>query len=447
MSMRFSAPAVAPFPRLDHETWRRLTQRGCAALRREFGRLGSLSPAQTRDAVIGVLPSTVATWLTDRLEALGWSNEARLPHDLLSAPSCPRDLAGAPRRLVELVLFGLPGQGRPADAKQRERLFQQLSAEIVREAREAKSLEVVVSRVLRNGEVQRDPVLQSMLEALIAERRSQLAADARPQQARPQVGFAPAARVEDRITPEEIHAIFDRIRHEFDDRLVRFDMAGAQVTLSRMDGLQKSHPRVLKETAIERARADMARVEQRRLELFAEVDALTVWAVSAAREGRHDEAAQALRRLSTIHASRPLLLSDAGFKEIRDRMASASRVHEDRIAAKVLLERERSVVAELRGLADSIRRFNEIARREPADSPAFVDALTDYRRTVQAVQTHDTEWLAALTLELDELLADLHDPTGKSERQVSHFLDNVHEALQKLRRNIAKVGNGDAPAA
>jgi hypothetical protein len=429
-------------PRLDADQWRRLIRRAERALKARL-RSGELTAAEVAPAVAAAMPAQVGEWLLRRLELMGWTGGgARVPFDVLDGPGCPADLSGGARELVRLALFGPAGQGRPADAKQRERLFQQLSAEVVREARDLKALDVLAARVLRQAEVQRDGVLASMLQNFLAERRAQLHQPDTRAHAPAELVSSLWHRVEGSGAggnAAEAQASFERVRHEFDERLVQFDPGGAQVTLRRLEALQSRFAALLPAAAIERARADLARMEQRRQELHAEIDALTVWATAAAREGKHDEAAQALRRLSTLHASRPLLLSDARFNEIRRRIAEASRVHEDRLAAEALLARERAVAGELRGLAESIRRFHDAARRESSESAEYAAALAEYQAAVESVRTHDTEWLTALTLELDELLADLHDTSDRAEQHVSRFIENVREALAKLRRNVARL--------
>lgn len=431
-------------PRVSMETWQAYTRQAERAARRAIMDYPSLTPDVLARVVAESVPRDVGVWLLARLAMLGWSRaDARLPFDVLERETCPADLRGPARGVVALALFGPAGQGKPAEAKERQRLFQQVTSEIVREARDLKSLELAATRALRSADVHRDGTLLSMVQGFLAERRSQLAAlepsrpssdSLAPSPFSSHDSALPASREHPNVA--ELKTTFERIRHELDDRLVHFDLPGAHLTLGRMDGLQKRFADVLPEAAVERARADIARVEQRRQELFAEIDALTVWATAAAREGKHDEAAQAVRRLSTLHASRPLLLSDARFNEIRERIIRASHVHEHRVAAEALLARERAVIAELRGLADSIRRFQELSRREAPDSPGYLQVKADYVAAVEAVKSHDTEWLAALTLELDELMSDLHDPTHRADQQVNRFLDTVREALARLRQRV-----------
>lgn len=429
-------------PCISREGWRRLAAHAERALVRQLAREPTLRAEQIARTVASSLPHRLGAWLLARLDGLGWSDGTSLPFDVLDRSSCPADFRDDARAIVRLALFGPPGQGRPADAKERERLFQQVTAEIIREARDLKSLDLVATRVLRTADVNRDGQLLAMLQGFLADRRSQLAS-IEPPRTHPfetrSSPFESAAGIDGAQSPpnvQELRNALERIRHEFDDQLVRFDLPGAQLTLARMDTLQKRYPDVLSSAATEHARADLARVEQRRQELFAEIDALTVWATASAREGKHDEAAQALRRLSALHASRPLLLSDVRFNEIRDLIIRASHVHEHRIAAEALLARERAVIAELRALADSIRRFQELTRREPHGSPGYLQILAEYRLAVETIKSRDMEWLAALTLELDELMSDLHDPTHRADHQVSHFLDTVRDALAKLRRKV-----------
>lgn len=404
-----------------------------------------LSPAQAARIAARALPRPAGAWLLHRFRSLGWLDpQARINLDVLDDERCPREFRGPVRSLVRLALFGPGGQGKPAEVKHRMALYQQLSSEILREARDLNALETVARRVLNMRDVSADYELSALLYAFVAERRADLQSRLQMERA---IAQADVPRVAAAFTPaesgspesgspstEQIIAGFERMRHEFDTRLMQFDTHAASGILVRLDSLHERYPEVITETAIERCRTDLERVVQRRAEFEAEVDALAAIATAAARRGDHEKAAQSIRRLSTIRAAQPLLLTESRMQEIRDRIQQASEHHEHVQAAKALLERERSVADELKKLAEGIARFQHIARGQPHDSEAYRQADAEYHRVVREIVAHDTEWFMQLTLEIDELLEDLHDPTGRAEAQVTRFLESVRRALHQLRQ-------------
>jgi hypothetical protein len=404
-----------------------------------------MTPAELARTVAAVLPAPVGGWLLRRLERHGWLNPAaRLPFDLLESSACPPEFRGPQRGLVRLAVFGPPGQGHVSDAKRREAVYQQLAAEIQREGSDPTTLSFVSARALRHPEVQRDPGLASLICNCIAQRRAEIEARQVASRTEPGSGAARLRMHEYTPRPETngSHAVllnFERLRHEFEDRLTRFDTATARETLVRLDALQKRFPDLVPTAVVERCRVDLTRVEQRR-ELFErEIDELSASAVSAAREGRHDEAAQALRRLSAIHAGRPNLLPAARFQRIRDEIVLAGQEHENRQIGRLLVRRERAVAQELRELNEIIRHFGSVARQHPPDSQEYRDAEAEYLRAARDVRCRDAEWLAQLTLELDGLLDDLHDPTGRAEAHVTRFIASVRAALATLHQRVGRI--------
>lgn len=422
-------------------------QRAVEALCRRIRCPGEMTPAQAAKTVAGVLPAPLRHWLLRRLGEYGWLNPAvRLPFDVLDSPACPPEFRGPPLALVRLAVFGLPGQGQLSDAKRREAVYQQLAAEIQREGSDPTTLSYVSARVLRHPEVQRDPGLAAQICNCIAQRRAEI--EARQAANRPEATSAPV-RLQmhenvPRVESDGNHAVllnFERLRCEFEDRLTRFDTTTASGALQRLDELQKRFPNLISAALVERCRVDLARLEQR-LALFArEIEELSASAVAAAREGRHDEAARALRRLSAIHTGRPNLLPASRFQRIREEIALAGQEHESRQIGRLLVRRERAVAQELRELNEIIRHFGAVARQYPPESQEYHDAEAEYLRAVRDVRCRDAEWLAQLTLELDGLLEDLHDPTGRAEAHVTHFITKVRAALITLRHRIKRLAN------
>lgn len=143
-----------------------------------------------------------------------------------------------------------------------------------------------------------------------------------------------------------------------------------------------------------------------------------------------------------IHTLLPGLLPDRHLQELRDEITHGGEEHEHRQAARELIARERVVAAEINQLAAAIHRFHEVARQVPHDAEAYRQAEAAYQQAVRETRTHDAEWLADLMLELDSLLAELHDTSGKAEAQVSRFIDSVRTALIRMRHEIREIHGG-----
>lgn len=348
--------------------------------------------------------------------------------------------------LLRLALFGLPGEGRPAEQKHREGLLQQLTAEITRETCDVPTLDRTAARVLNQPVVLADPVLAGSLRAFIAERRSMLEREAAERrrliEGEDEPRHAPAprdGRVDAPPTREQILAAFERLRVELEDELLHLNLTAAQNTLARVEEMARRYPAYIASSALEHCRAEASRGDQRFRRLREQVHQLTEQAVSAAQQGNHEVAAQALRRLSSVHASRPMLLPDAEFAAIRERIATASDAAEHRSAARELVARERAVAADIRKLATIIHRFHVVSRRVPHTGEEWRRAEEVYNAAVREVRSHDADWMAGLILEVDTLLEEIHDTSGQAAAQADRFLASVRAALAKLRAEIRAI--------
>jgi len=343
--------------------------------------------------------------------------------------------------------------GRPTESKHREALYQRFSSEILRESDNPVSLEAAANRVLGHAEVAQDPELAAMLRSCLDSRRSELRArQAEQESPRPSHAISAWDHVKPQTargtpTREQLLSAFQRMRQDFDERLLHFELEAARTALERIAGLQQRYPDVVSQAALERARVDLARTEQRFQSLQAEVDELAKTAIEAARGGDHARAALALKRLSSIHAARPRLLPEPRFQKIREQIAASGEALEHREAAKALIARERAVAAEIRKLSEMVHTFHTAVRSLPHDDPRYREAEAEYHQAVRQVRSHDAEWLADLMLELDDLLEDLHDPTGRAGDQVARFLASVRTALTRMRQEISAIGGEQATQA
>ncbi len=426
-------------------------------LRCAFAVGGTLLPWRAACRVAHALARPDAVRFVSALERAGCLREsARVT---LDAPAKLRAAVPASARpLLPLALFGLPGQGHgtPRENRHREFLFQQFCADLVREARDPQALQAAALRVLHASDVQRDPELSSMLRLQIAQLECDLRARIAQQRAeldqitgRPTSPAPPTNPFERKrlsvMTAAQIKTTYERLGHELHDYLVHYDLTSAYSALNRLTTLQQTYPDAIPAAYVERVRLDVQRVEQRAAEIRQQIQQLAAGAVAAAERGEHDVVVTALKRLSSLHNSRPNLLGDLEFRRFRDAIQHASDEADHRRAAEELLARERAVAAELRTLLGFVRRFHETSRTTPHNDPRYLAAAAEYRRAVESIRSHDGEWLADLMLELDEMLEDLHDPTGRADQQVSRFIETVRTALRSMRLEVRQIATEKGP--
>lgn len=336
-----------------------------------------------------------------------------------------------------------PDEGHPAEGRRRAAHFEHFHSEILREATDFQTLTRVEARVLHHPTVLADAGLAAMLRASLSARRAEIQArqaDAVAAELAPSTAAPPptprAPGVPAGLTADQVVHVFERLRHDLEERLTHFDLVSARDLLQKIGELRQRHTEIISETALEHCRADLERHERRADEFEEEIEQLADTAVQAAEHGRHAEAAQALRRLSGIHASRPLLLGDARFEVIREAITRAGRHHEHREAARALVARERAAVEELRRIGQAINEFHRAAKRSPKGSPEYAAAEEACRDALRMVRGGDREWLADLMLELDDLVEQVHDTSGRAAEQVEHFLASVRKTLADLRARI-----------
>ena len=323
-------------------------------------------------------------------------------------------------------------------------------AELQREAIDEKTLEVAARRALHTREAREDPVLAGMVRSYVAELEARLRAERQARETERNLAL-PAWQHTRPQTPrgtptrDSILREINRLRHTFDDAVVHFDLPAAERAAEKIEQMHRRYPDVVPAAAVGRCRVDLARLRERQKVLGEEIESLARCAVESAARGDHARATQCLQRLSTIHATRPLLLPDERFEQIRQQILDASQRHERQMVARELLAREKAVLEELRHLAGAIRRFHTIARSVPHDDPAYRQAEAAYREALRQIRSHDAEWLANLVLELDDLLEDLHDPTGRAQQQVDQFLRKVRKSLQQLHAELRRAARGRGP--
>lgn len=393
--------------------------------------------------VAGCLPRALALILLVELRRQGWLRpSARIPFDILDGPACPAALRGPLREPARLALFGPPGQGRMTDQKHREAVYQRLSAEILREGFDLQRLARVASRVMCDREVCADPILTGMLRSVISQRESDL------RSALEAVSVADAPAPEPResaetfsgfFTREQVRNILQRLQLKFDDQISHFEESGALDTLKAMRDLARRYPVHVEPLLIRHYEDTYAGFRDRCVHWRQTIEKLAKRGAEAGRNGDEQTANWVIRRLHAIHALRGSLLSEAHLEGLCRNIQTAEDSYEEFEAAESLLAREREIAAEIRQLAAAVRKFHEVARTHPQESPAFRVAAERYRKAVQEIQRHDQEWLTGVFMELEDLVSEMHDNTGEAEGQINDFVERLRLALVQMHKEIRRI--------
>lgn len=381
----------------------------------------------------------------------GWlSPTARVPFDILDTPACPEALRQfGPRALARLALFGAGGQGRHREEKNRDQLFQHFSAEIMRESHDPKTLENVANRILYHPDVAGDGTLASMLRACVAERQRELDGRLKRQLAEDRLSdpdtfsFKVMPKIETALDPRTEHdrvvGTFERIRRDFDDRLIHHDLRGARDILSRAEALQQRFTDIIKPSAVDRFRSDLSALEERLQKVTARVDQLAGAATAAARRGELKLANELLRELSDIHRNYPHVLTEVRLRHIRSETLLAEQEYDHSEAGRALARREKAIAAELRDWQEAIHTFEEVAREYPDEPQFYRIVASELRRVAREIDAHDADWLAGLTIELDELREEAHDESGRTDEMLHRFLNRLEAVLNHLRDHIGQL--------
>lgn len=338
----------------------------------------------------------------------------------------------------------------PHVARHREQLFQQFTADILRESRDQNSLRYAADRALSNPETRRDSQLETMIRSFIAERQAELEARLSRQReetsrSNPHSGAqapspdaaTPAAM--DESTRRQYRFRFERMDRDLAERLAHFDLAGATDLLRRLEDLQKQYPDIVRETEIQRRRMDYQKAVTRRAEIAAEIDALERDVIGSAEHGDATVTAALLKKLSAVHATRPEMLTPARLEQIRAKLDGISAQSESREALQALMARERSVAGEIRRLADAVHAFHLEAHGLPPDDPRYTAIEQNYFNAVREVRHHDRAWLADLMVELGDLAARIHEPSGPRSVQIDQFVERVRHAISHMVAEIRQI--------
>jgi len=341
--------------------------------------------------------------------------------------------------------------GTPVETRRREAAYQLLCAQIMRESCDLATLAQSARRALGHPEAAADSILAGSLQSFIGQMEAELRAKARRREreadptAAPSPGVGPRAWRAPEPTRPQTRERFTKLAAELDEHLSQYDLDSVGVVLGRLRELRERYPAHVDELDLQE-REQSCRVVTERAALYQkQIEELAHQASAAACSGDAQTAAWTLRRLGAINAVYPLLLPAERLQALRDEISHGGDEHAHREAAKALIARERAVAAEIEELAGVIRRFRRLVRRRPHDDDAYLRAHQDYLRAMTELRSHDTEWLAALILDLEALLEDVDDESGRAHEQINRFLSSVRGGLLQLRREIQTVQLEEGP--
>lgn len=330
--------------------------------------------------------------------------------------------------------------------KQRDVVFQRWSGVILRETRDLASLEQVGARAMSDSDVRDDDTLQGMIRAEMADRRSRIEQEAQiqasaktPQESKPnwRTELPEPTSV---MTPAIFRDNFHRLSRALCASLERGD---DRATISALEKLRALQTESLGSIPMQSVVDCERRVEELRTHaksLRDQIATIAEQGVEAARRGNEEELARAMRRLVAIHAAHPALLAEAQMNDIRICVAGASeeRSLHQRTTLK-LLDRERAIATQIKGLAAAVHTFHQVACTLPDSSIEFQEAEAAYLRAISEVRTYDTEWFFGVVLELADLLAEWTLPPLEAQGQIDRFLDSIHAGVERIRVEMREI--------
>ncbi len=347
-------------------------------------------------------------------------------------------------------------ESNPAALRRREHVFEHWRAEIVRFGRDERTLNAVAARALHHSEVRADTVLESQIRQFVQQRRADLARARVPhEEAAPALSTgshgaaASISAVEHTVTVEEAAAIVRGLDEHMSEYISHLFEPEAEAVVDRVRDLCRQFPQLNQHGMLRQYEQRLEQLKRQLAESRQAIDELENKVVDAAERGDHDQAAQGLKRLSSIHAAHPQLLPDHRLADLRHRIETAGAHHEHRLAARHLIEREQAIARELKQIAAAVHHFHKVARRHPPDPGEYALARSAYLKALKEVKAHDREWLAAMVLELVELLA-AWDAPPKAQKQVDQFIDSVRKSVAQIRgeiRSIEAERNSEPPPA
>lgn len=332
--------------------------------------------------------------------------------------------------------------------KERETILQRWRAAIQRETRDMDSLDQIFSRAMNDPDVRTDSDLENMIRSEIQQRRSAFGPKEHEHHPSPvakpfKFTTPPSSPSPPRFsapTPSNPARVdFDRMAHTLSRCLEDSNEAEAMAVCDRMRALQAENPGVISAAAIDPYARQIEKLTTHLESVRGQIATLIAEVVAASRQGDDAIIASLMRRLSAVHLAYPRILDEQRLEEIRRDIVEAAEQQDERLQVKELVERERSLAAEIKRLAAAVQAFHRIARVAPVNSEALRIAEAEYVLTVREVGAHDPEWVAGVVLELADLLAECASPPPGTAGRIDRFLDSIRSSLRHIHGEMRQI--------
>ena len=431
--------------------WDVLAARAHAAILGHLHRADAVAPATIARLVARSAPRPLGAALLAALRSVGWLRpDARVPFDVLERPHCPLRHHPEQRGWIRLAVFGIPGQGHASDFKQRQAVYAQRCAEIMRESRDLASLQSAAARAIGHPAVQADPSLVAELRAFVAQREVELRQRlkrVRPEKDAPapsklKKAFEPRPAQDPEFEHMRVNKAATRYRLRLEEHLANYNLDGARKVVVEFKALLAAYPQWVKAADVYKAESQVTRLADRLNAFRDQLGQLTQQGEQAAKTGESKQALWIARRLAAVNALLPEVLPPKRFHEMHQSIIHGIKQYEKQQVAEEILTHEKAVAAKIKKLGGIVFRFHKLAETLDHDSDLYKQAKVAYDRAVREIMGHDQEWLAHLMMKLDSLLDDLNDPQGRSGAQVDAFIEKVSTALKQLRVAIGATPQG-----
>jgi hypothetical protein len=354
-------------------------------------------------------------------------------------------------------------------AKQRDAALQQWRSLIVREGRDLDSLERISARALQDRDIRADAQLQSMVQAELQRCRAELQREQQSEQrGHPSSKAPPEYRSSDSRrdesgwrTSREVYTehrpgvrptpsvappppdpdwvALHKLVADLSEALKSGDEDAARTVCRQLRTLHGRRSEIVSAADLERYEQRIEKLRARLEEFRGQIDAMARDALAAARRGDAETAAKLMRRLSAIHVAHPRLLDEPGLEKIHQDIVGANEGHEDRLATRRLIERERAVAAKMKRLATAVNVFHRTVCTVPETSAEFRRAEGVYLQVLQEIRLHEEDWLAEFVLELADMLAEWSVPPPGAEQQIDRFLEKVRVGIERIHKKMGEI--------
>lgn len=250
--------------------------------------------------------------------------------------------------------------------------------------------------------------------------------------ARPEAPPSPPPPDPDKIAFSELNKEFGRALRAGDER-------AARAASAELRALHARRADIVSAAVVTKVEQEIAKLHEQLEEHRGQIADLLEQAQAAAHRGDAADAVKLLRRLTAIHVTHPHLLDEAGLEKARRDVAQASEGHDDRVITRELIERERAVVGEMKKLAKAVSDYHRAIFQQPENVDERREAARRYLQVLREVRLHDKDWLTDFVLELGDVLANWTTPPAGAEQRIDRFLERLRMSLLRIHKQMGEI--------